>query len=116
MTRRRRPQRHGVAPFSQHTQPPTTSPQLAAAILEIVDTQLRDGAPPETRQTFERLIASGYTPEGARQLLAHVVVSEIFGVMASGERYDEARFVAALHRLPTLPGAAEQADEGGLTT
>jgi hypothetical protein len=116
MTRRRRPHRHAVAPFSQHTQPPTTSPQLAAAILEIVDTQLREGAPPETRQTFERLIAAGYTPEGARQLLAHVVVSEIFGVMASGEHYDEARFVAALHRLPTLPGAAGQADEGDLTT
>ena len=39
---------------------------------QIVGTQLRDGTPPETRQTFERLVAEGYTPEGARQLLAHV--------------------------------------------
>lgn len=83
--------------------PPAANPQLAATILEIVDTQLREGTPPETRATFDRLIGMGYTPEGARQLLAHVVVSEIFTVMARGERYDAARFVAALHRLPTLP-------------
>ena len=105
MTRKRRPQRHS-APLPQHL-PPAANPQLAAAILEIVDTQLRDRTPPETRETFDRLIALGYTPEGARQLLAHVVVREIFTVMARGESYDAARFVAALRRLPTLPDDAE---------
>ena len=102
MTRKRRVQRQHTAPYSQRLEPPETNPQLAATILEIVDTQLRDGTPPETRQTFDRLTRAGYTPEGARQLLAHVVVREIFTVMARGERYDQARFVAALHRLPTL--------------
>jgi hypothetical protein len=105
MTRKRRPQRHS-APLPQHL-PPAANPQLAAAILEIVDTQLRDRTPPETRETFDRLIALGYMPEGARQLLAHVVVREIFTVMARGESYDAARFVAALRRLPTLPDDAE---------
>jgi hypothetical protein len=105
MTRKRRPQRHS-APLPQHL-PPAANPQLAAAILGIVDTQLRDRAPPETRETFDRLIALGYMPEGARQLLAHVVVREIFTVMARGESYDAARFVAALRRLPTLPDDAE---------
>ncbi len=106
-TRKRRPQRHSIAPYSQQRESPETNPQLAAAILEIVDTQLRDGTPPETRQTFDRLVTAGYTPEGARQLLAHVVVREIFAVLARGERYDQTRFVAALHRLPTLPDAEE---------
>ena len=105
MTRKRRPQRHS-APLPQHL-PPAANPQLAAAILEIVDTQLRDRTPPETHEAFERLIGLGYTPEGARQLLAHVVVREIFTVMARGESYDAARFVAALRRLPTLPDDAE---------
>jgi hypothetical protein len=36
-----------------------------------------------------------------------VVVREIFTVMARGESYDAARFVAALRRLPTLPDDAE---------
>jgi hypothetical protein len=93
-------------PLPQHL-PPAANPQLGAAILEIVDTQLRDRTPPETHATFERLIGLGYTPEGARQLLAHVVVYEIFTVMARGESYDAARFIAALHRLPALPDEAE---------
>jgi len=108
MTRKRRPQRQGAAYDPQRLQPPATNPQLAAAILEIVDTQLRDRTPPETQQTFDRLVAAGYTPEGARQLLAHVVVREIFTVMRRGERYDAARFVAALHRLPALPDDEEE--------
>jgi hypothetical protein len=103
MTRKRRPQRHPIPPYTQQRESPETNPQLAAAVLEAVDTQLRDGTPPETRQTFDRLVNAGYTPEGARQMLAHVVVREIFAVMASGEPYDEARFVAALQRLPDLP-------------
>jgi hypothetical protein len=109
MTRKRRPPRQGITP-RPHTMPPETNPQLAAAILEIVSTQLRDGTPPETRQTFDRLVTAGYTPEGARQLLAHVVVREIFTVMARGEPYDQTRFVAALHRLPVLPDAEESSE------
>jgi hypothetical protein len=101
MTRKRRPLRQPI-PLPQQL-PPAANPQLGAAILEIVDTQLRDGTPPETRATFDRLIGLGYTPEGARQLLAHVVVREIFTVMARGESYNAARFAAALHRLPALP-------------
>src|SRR5215216_5364115 len=103
MKRKRRPQRQPIAPLPHAGQAPETNPQLARAILDIVDTQLRDGTPPETRQTFDRLIAAGYTPEGARQLLAHVVLREIFAVMTHGERYDQARFVAALQQLPHLP-------------
>ena len=103
MTRKRRPIPPGTAPAPWHAQPPETNPQLAAAVLAMVDTQLQEGTPPETRQTFERLVAAGYTPEGARQLLAHVVVREIFAVMSTGQRYDQARFVAALRRLPVLP-------------
>ena len=49
----------------------------------------------------------GYTPEGARQLLAHVVY-EIFSVMARDEHYDQRRFVAALQRLPSLPDTADE--------
>ena len=100
--KKRRPQRGRQAP-PRESLPPQANPELARAVLEIVDTQLQNGTPPETRATFERLVGEGYTPEGARQLLAHVVVHEIFAVMSRGERYDEARFIAALERLPSLP-------------
>ena len=107
MTRKRRPVRQRLPAYTQPIQPPENNPQLAAAILDVVDSQLRDGTPPETRQTFDRLVGAGYTPEGARQLIAHVVVREIFSVMGRGERYDQARFVGALQRLPELPEAED---------
>jgi hypothetical protein len=100
-TRKRRPQRRAIPP--PPTQPQATNPQLRAAIMEVVDTQLSEGVPPETRQTFERLVAAGHSPAGARELIAYVVVFEIFAVMARGQVYDQARFVAALRRLPELP-------------
>jgi hypothetical protein len=103
MTRKRPLQRARRAPERPAPEPPEVNPQLRAAILEIVDAQLRDGTPPQTRQTLERLVTTGYSAEGARQLIAHVVVAEIFSVMARGETYNEARFVAALERLPGLP-------------
>jgi hypothetical protein len=79
---------------------PPPSPALKAAFLEIVDNQLRDGTPPETRQTFERLLAEGHSPDEARRMIANVVVQEIFRVMKYGEAYDQQRYVAALRRLP----------------
>jgi hypothetical protein len=78
------------------------NPQLKAALLEIVENQLRDNAPPETRATLERLLASGIPREEAMNLIAHVVVTEIVAVLNSGQPYDEARYVAGLHALPQV--------------
>jgi len=82
---------------------PEMNPAVGAAIREVVDNQLRDGTPPETRQTFDRLLAAGYPEEEARRLIACAVTSEIFDVLKNHQPYDEARYIAALHRLPTLP-------------
>ena len=79
---------------------PSANPALTAAILEVVDTQLRENTPPETRQTFERLVSAGYTPDDARRLIGNVVVQEIFHVLKRRESYDEQRYLAALHGLP----------------
>ncbi len=66
----------------------------------MVDQQLRDNSPPETRHTFERLVALGYAPEDARRLIGNVVAQEIFAVMQRGEVYSEQRYIMALHGLP----------------
>lgn len=92
-----------AAPSALPTLPPEANPQFAAAIQAIIDTQLGENKPPETRQTLDRLVAAGHSPEGARQLIGHVVVREIFTVMSRGEVYDEARFLAGLAQLPKLP-------------
>jgi hypothetical protein len=76
---------------------------LRAAILEVVENQLRDNTPPESKQTFERLVAEGHDVEEAKRLIGVVVVHEIFNVLKRGEVYDPVRYIAALKRLPKLP-------------
>lgn len=84
------------------------NPVLRAAIMEVVDNQLRDGTPPETRATLKRLMAEGIPEKKARQLIACVVTSEIFDVLQSGLPYQEERYVAGLRALPQLPWENEE--------
>jgi len=78
-------------------------PYLKSAILEVVDNQLQANDPPETRQTFDRLISEGYSEEEAKQLIGCVVTSEIFDVLKKQEPFNPERFAKALNELPKLP-------------
>jgi argonaute-like protein implicated in RNA metabolism and viral defense len=82
---------------------PKSTPNLTEAILRIVENQLRENNPPEARLTLDRLIASGYSQRDARQLIAQVIVTEVFSAISSKQPYDEGRYIAALKRLPLLP-------------
>ena len=77
--------------------------ELQHAFLEIIENQLRDEDPPETKRTFCRLIESGHSPQEAKRLLSVVVGLEVACVMKNQEPFNHARFVAALDLLPDLP-------------
>lgn len=79
------------------------NPQLRAAILEVVDNQLRQLDPPDTKQTYDRLRAEGVSDEEAKRLLGCVVASEIFEVLKRGQPFDPVRYASALARLPRIP-------------
>ena len=72
-------------------------------MLEIVDNQLHDNTPPETRQTYQRLLKEGYSDQEARELIGVVVSTEIFEVMKNNQSYDQKRYIAALRKLPQKP-------------
>jgi hypothetical protein len=76
--------------------------RFGTAMLEAVDNQVRDGDPPETAQTLDRLVAAGYSRAEARRLVAVVLTAEFWRVMTYREPFDLARYVAALHRLPDV--------------
>ncbi len=78
------------------------NPHLRAAILEAVENQITNDNPPETRQTYERLLREGRSEHDAKVLIANVVAVEIFEVVNSREPYNHQRFVQALGRLPEL--------------
>jgi hypothetical protein len=77
----------------------TTNPHLKGAILEVVENQLRENNPPETRQTLERLLAAGYSRKQAVEMIGSVVVEEIWAVLHDQQPFDRARFTALLEQL-----------------
>lgn len=81
------------------------NPNLREAILKAVDNQLANNNPPETQQTYQRLIREGHSEQDAKLLIASVVAIEIFEVVNRKEPYNHVRFVQALNRLPEIPEA-----------
>jgi hypothetical protein len=100
MPKQRHNRQSNAAQPKQITWGPAAHPALPEAILTVVDQQMRDNSPLETRRTFERLVALGYAPEDARRLIGNVVAQEIFGVMQREEAYHEQQYIAALQGLP----------------
>jgi hypothetical protein len=72
-------------------------------ILEVVENQLRDNDPPETRQTVERLMAEGYSAEESRRLIGIAVSVEIYHVMRDREVFNLNRYLWNLALLPQEP-------------
>lgn len=72
-------------------------------MLDTIEKQLADNNPPEVRETFDRLIDSGYAREETLRLIACALISEVFSVLKNNSPYDNNRYVANLKRLPTLP-------------
>ena len=79
------------------------NPYLQAAILEAVENQMRDNDPPETNETYERLVREGHSEEDAKRLIGCVIVSEMFDILKKKQEFDLGRFVQALKKLPDLP-------------
>jgi hypothetical protein len=80
-----------------------SNPQLQAAIIEVVENQLRNNDPPQTGQTFKRLIAAGHSEKEAKRLIACVVSAEIFDVLKKNEPFNLDRFIKGLNKLPAMP-------------
>ena len=76
---------------------------LRQQIFEVIENQIKDNRPPETKQTYLRLIHQGYTDFEARQLIGQCVVVEMFDVLKFGKPFDEKRYIHNLTNLPKEP-------------
>ena len=77
--------------------------QMRSLFMEIIDTQIRDNDPPETKQTLDHLISEGFSEKEAMDMIGCVVISEIFDVLKNKEEFNEHRYVTALNNLPDKP-------------
>lgn len=77
--------------------------RLREAILEVINTQILENDPPETKQALIRLQGQGFSEEEALKLIGYVVASEVFNVLQNNRQYDRLKYVSALNDLPRLP-------------
>ena len=75
------------------------NPYLKATLLEVVDNQLRDNDPPETRETLERLMASGHTEQSAKERIASVVLMHVYDAMHDLKDFDGEKYKKDLAEL-----------------
>jgi hypothetical protein len=73
--------------------------RLQKAILEVVENQIRENNPPETRKTLDRLLKGGYSKDDAMKLIGRAVAAEIYKVLKDKEPFNEERYVKALREL-----------------
>ena len=78
-------------------------PILHAAVMRMVDRQIADSDPPETRETVERLLAEGYSPEHVRRMIGLLIARELTEGFLHPSPFNLARFIETLRRLPEIP-------------
>jgi hypothetical protein len=79
------------------------NPHLKAALMEVVDNQIRDNDPPETKQTLDRLVSAGISKEDARLYIGQAVCVEIWDIMSNKKEFDQERYLRNLKNLPDEP-------------
>ncbi len=79
------------------------NPILKSAFMEVVENQIRDGDPPETRETLERLKSDGISEEDARIYIGQAVCVEVWDIMKNKKEFDKTRFIRNLKSLPAEP-------------
>ncbi|MBN4055224.1 hypothetical protein JYU12_00610 [bacterium AH-315-K03] len=77
--------------------------QAGEALVEVIENQLRDNNPPETKQTLKRLMALGETRVNAMRYIASVLSIEVFEITKNGNEYNAKRYTSNLKALPKLP-------------
>ena len=79
------------------------NPYLQTAIFEVVDKQMAAGDPPETKETFDRLLAEGFSKEDTRKLIGQAICVELYCIGKNKEQFDRERYIRNLRNLPKEP-------------
>ncbi len=80
-----------------------TNPLLGEEMIEVVRNQIRQNDPPETKQTYDRLIKEGFPRDEVMRQLAVVVAAEIYDVTKDKEPFNQERYIKRLNNLPKEP-------------
>jgi len=72
-------------------------------IFETIKKQLKANDPPETKETYDRLLKAGFDDYSAKQLIGQCLMVEIFDAIKHSKPYDNKRYIKNLKALPKPP-------------
>jgi len=76
---------------------------MDAVLAEIINKQIRENDPPETRKTYERLRREGYDDEEVMDMLCSVIDFTLHDLMLEEGSFDLKTYSRLLRKLPELP-------------
>ena len=74
--------------------------KLKSQLIEVVENQLKMNEPVCTKETLNRLVASGFKVNESKEMIAGVLTEEMFYVMKNQEPFNEERYAKKLSLLP----------------
>jgi len=77
--------------------------RIGEQMKEVIRNQIQMNNPPETKQTYERLIKEGISKDETMRKLAVVMTTEMHTMLKKGEPFNSERYVAMLKDLPEEP-------------
>ena len=77
--------------------------KLQQEITKAVKEQIAANIPPETKETFERLLTEGYSESEARELIACAMTAELYDILDKKRTFNMDAYIANLRALPKLP-------------
>lgn len=75
------------------------NPRLQKQFFEVVENQIRDNNPPETKATWERLKAAGYTDLQKKKKIGGVIAEHLYYIMKDKVPMDLEKFKGDLAGL-----------------
>lgn len=75
------------------------NPHLQKLIFEVVENQIRDNNPPETKATWDRLKAAGYTNLQIKKKIGGVIAEHLYNIMKDKAPMDIEKYIRDLKGL-----------------
>jgi len=80
-----------------------TNENLREQIFEIIQNQIDENDPPETKTTYYRLRKEGFGDYETRQLIGQCLAVELYDVIKNKKPYNNERYINNLSALPNEP-------------
>ena len=75
------------------------------AVFEAINNQIRNNNPPETKQTYDRLMKKIKNHDEVMKYIGVVMMAEILDILKTKKPFNKKRYIGRLNKLPDISWA-----------